>query len=213
MSKEIFIIRHAKTAFNVAGRLQGQGADSPLVASQAEFAALRNYLSQFDFDLLYTSELPRAQATATQVCPTPDQPFTILADLNEVSFGNWEGETKDSLLASHPVEFAALQRRQMTPALEKHGIEDFDQAAERFVAALNQIAAALPADGRALVVSHGAIIHLGCQKLLKTTALQGLANLSTTVVTNQDGRWRLKAYNETSYLPEGTMLKGNTSLA
>ena len=214
MSKEIFIVRHGKTAFNLAGKLQGQGVDSPLQTTGNEFDAVANYLSQFAFATVATSQLPRAITTASEIVRRwPRQPHTMpqLAAFNEVSFGQWEGKQRQELEKTAPADFALLKQRHFAPSLAAHGIEDFTAAGQRFASGVRELLGELDEGERALVVSHGAVSHLGIQQLVGTTALRGLGNLSTTVLVEDAGQFKIKHYNETGYLPQGNVLP-NTSL-
>ncbi|WP_054723717.1 histidine phosphatase family protein [Lacticaseibacillus nasuensis] len=64
--RRLFIIRHGKTQWNLAHRLQGAGADSPLLTNDPQpFQQLAGYLDQYAFAAAYTSPLTRAYDTAT----------------------------------------------------------------------------------------------------------------------------------------------------
>ncbi|WP_108812641.1 histidine phosphatase family protein [Sphingorhabdus sp. Alg231-15] len=97
--KRLFIARHGETIFNLAGRIQGNDAHTPL--TQRGFAqademgrALALYLGGFcDLDLV-ASDTGRALQTLSIVCEhieldwhntTPD------SRLREINMGEWEG--------------------------------------------------------------------------------------------------------------------------
>lgn len=64
--RRLFIIRHGKTQWNLAHRLQGAGADSSLLTNDPQpFQQLAGYLDQYAFAAAYTSPLTRAYDTAT----------------------------------------------------------------------------------------------------------------------------------------------------
>ncbi|WP_054677275.1 histidine phosphatase family protein [Lacticaseibacillus sharpeae] len=72
--QRIFIIRHGKTEWNLAKRLQGAGADSPLRTDYAQqYADLARYLNQYSYAAAYSSPLLRARQTGE----------IILAKLNQ----------------------------------------------------------------------------------------------------------------------------------
>ncbi|WP_338217796.1 histidine phosphatase family protein [Lacticaseibacillus salsurivasis] len=213
--KRLFIIRHGKTAWNVAKRLQGAGADSQLLtADLTGYHQLAQYLAAYPFTQVYTSPIARAQQTATIVTESmglalPIQPLT---GLKELSFGQWEGQQRADLIATAPALFAKLSRRENDPALQALGVEDFDQARSRFRQALQQIAASLGKNENALVFSHGGISQLGIKAATGNENLLGLKNLSTSILAVHEHRFYLDVYNQTAYLSHTDLDEGNVSI-
>lgn len=94
----IILTRHGETEWNIERRVQGR-LDSPLTEkglTQARNLALR--LRNENIQYLYSSDLPRAIATAeeirreiqlTKIIPEPR--------IREFSFGDWEGKLWDEL--------------------------------------------------------------------------------------------------------------------
>lgn len=213
--KRLFIIRHGKTAWNVAKRLQGAGADSQLLtADLTGYHQLAQYLAAYPFTQVYTSPIARAQQTATIVTESmglalPIQPLT---GLKELSFGQWEGKQRADLIATAPALFAKLSRRENDQALQALGVEDFDQARARFRQALQQIAASLGENENALVFSHGGISQLGIKTATGNENLLGLKNLSTSILAVHEHRFYLDVYNQTAYLTHTDLDEGNVSI-
>ncbi|WP_125703044.1 histidine phosphatase family protein [Lacticaseibacillus daqingensis] len=214
--RRLFIIRHGRTQWNQEKRLQGASADSQLLtADLTGYHQLAAYLDAYPFAQVYTSPISRAAETARIVCtamtqslPTP-QP---LAGLAELSFGQWEGRKRDDLIASHRALFEKLSRRENDPGLAALGVEDFTLAQARFVAALNQIVAALSDDENALIFSHGGISQLGIRGATGNDRLLGLKNLSTSIVASVNGQLFLDVYNQTAYLDHVALDEGNVSI-
>lgn len=101
---EIVIFRHGQTDWNVAGRLQGS-TDVPLNATgttQAKDLAKR--LLGFDFDVLVTSDLARAHATALAVIEGRDIPVIVDPRLRELGLGEAEGKTRAEIEAKWGIE-------------------------------------------------------------------------------------------------------------
>ena len=89
------LIRHAVTAWNTGGRVQGQ-SDVPLSAlGEAQAEALCGRFSGANFSgagvLLYSSPLRRARTTAALAFP--GQALVIDPRLSELNFGSFEGLT------------------------------------------------------------------------------------------------------------------------
>lgn len=100
---ELWFIRHFRTSWNSAGRLQGQrdiALDAPLCEQDAE--TLQSNLAKLkgrSFAWVVTSPLQRARQTAALhgfVEAEPDP------DLAEIAFGAWEGRTWDDLEFKYP---------------------------------------------------------------------------------------------------------------
>ena len=61
---KLYFVRHGKTEWNLEGRLQGAKGDSPLLEESIEqVRELGHYLSDTHFDLVFSSDLPRAKKT------------------------------------------------------------------------------------------------------------------------------------------------------
>ena len=86
-----YIIRHGETDLNKNGIVQGSGIDAPLNDLGLEQAEIFfNGNKHIPFDKVYTSELIRSKQSVEQF--TNQLPHTILSGLNEISWGNKEGE-------------------------------------------------------------------------------------------------------------------------
>lgn len=90
-SKNIYLIRHGQTDYNLQGIVQGSGVDTSLnntgrLQAKAFFEAYKNV----SFDKIYTSSLKR---TIETIDPFLQKgiPFEQLAGLNEFSWGCKEG--------------------------------------------------------------------------------------------------------------------------
>lgn len=97
--KRLFIARHGETIFNLAGRIQGNDAHTPL--TQRGFAqademgrALALYLGGFSALELVASDTGRALQTLSVVCEHIELDWhQVAADprLREINMGEWEG--------------------------------------------------------------------------------------------------------------------------
>lgn len=88
----LYIIRHGVTVWNKAKRMQGQ-TDIPLAEEGIELAVRTGKgMADIPIDLVISSPLTRAVATAE--CVTRGRNIPIITDerIQEISFGEWEGE-------------------------------------------------------------------------------------------------------------------------
>lgn len=102
MKKDIYMIRHGRTLYNLQKRVQGRGIDSSLdpLGQQQGQAFYEHYQSQ-PFGLLFTSSLKRTKET---VAPFIEEglPHIALKELDEISWGIFEGEQPtEEMIAEH----------------------------------------------------------------------------------------------------------------
>ncbi|MBP2018156.1 putative phosphoglycerate mutase [Symbiobacterium terraclitae] len=153
MNTYIALMRHGVTDWNYDGRAQGH-TDIPLNREgewQAEAAAAR--LAGEHWDVIYSSDLARARATALAVCRRTGHELITDLRLRERQIGPAEGLT--------PIE-----RNAIWPGLslgEIPGVESNDQLAVRGEAVITEIARRHPGR-RVLVVAHGGLISYFLQR-------------------------------------------------
>lgn len=90
-TKTIYIIRHGQTDFNKKGIVQGSGVDTDLNdtgRTQAEH--FFNHYRHIPFSHIYVSALKRTHQTVEHF-KTSGIPVTIMAELNEINWGQMEG--------------------------------------------------------------------------------------------------------------------------
>lgn len=100
------ILRHAPTAWNAAGRLQGL-TDTCLSPEGEEAARLWHLPPPADRWRRVSSPLRRARRTAELL--QPSAPVEIDSALREMSFGIWEGRTVQELRTIGGAAFAAAE--------------------------------------------------------------------------------------------------------
>ena len=97
MEKEIYLIRHGETDYNLHGMIQGSGIDSSLNAKGLQQAAMffREY-DEVGFDKIYVSGLKRTHESV-QLFTNIGVPTEKHPELNEISWGDHEGRIASSL--------------------------------------------------------------------------------------------------------------------
>jgi len=212
--------RHGQTVWNAEHRFQGQ-SDIPLdETGQAQAERAARLLASLRPDLIVSSDLTRAAATAAPLARLTGLEVTLDKDLRERHGGRWEGLTDTEIRTRYPVEHANWTPPDGEPS---------PVVAERVAAALHRIAEAAVAEaavaeavvaeavaeprmttGLAVVVSHGAALRLGMSRLLGMPedlfgVLGPLSNCSWSVLGRRYGRWRLVEHNAGT-LPEPVVL-------
>jgi glucosyl-3-phosphoglycerate phosphatase len=189
--------RHGQTEWNAQRRFQGQ-SDIPLdEAGQAQAQRAARLLAGLRPDLIVSSDLVRASGTAAPLARLTGLDVILDKDLRERHGGVWEGLSDTEIRARYPAEHAVWAPPEGEPA---------PVVADRVAAALQRAAAALPPDGLAVAVSHGAALRMGMSRLLGLSeeefgVLGPLSNCSWSVLGSRHGRWRLLEHNAGT-LPE-----------
>ena len=197
--------RHGQTIWNAERRFQGQ-SDIPLdETGQAQAERAARLLAALRPDLIVSSDLARAAATAAALARLTGLEVTLDKDLRERHGGCWEGLTDTEIRNRYPVEHANWTPPDGEPSAV---------VAERVAGALLRVADAASepgvATGLAVVVSHGAALRLGMARLLGlpeelSGVLGPLSNCSWSVLGRWRGRWRLLEHNAGT-LPEPVVL-------
>ena len=89
--KKIYLLRHGQTDYNLQGVVQGSGIDAPINATgRAQAQAFFEAYQEVHFDQLYHSALIRTRQSIQGFIDL-GIPVTSLVELNEISWGNYEG--------------------------------------------------------------------------------------------------------------------------
>jgi probable phosphoglycerate mutase len=209
VTRTIIVWRHGRTAWNLAGRVQGQ-TDVPLDdvgREQARSAAAR--LASLRPTRIVTSDLARARDTAEELGRLTGVPLETDVRLRERSFGLREGLTMTEAWEQFPEHMARWA------AGDESGIpgsESGAAAGERFTAALHELLVDLGPEETLVVVSHGGVTRAGTLTFLgfpreTWESFGGLSNCSWTVLEESDQlpsvqpRWRVVEWNAGT-LPE-----------
>lgn len=155
---DLILIRHGETAWNREHRFQGQ-LDAPLnELGQTQAERLAERLADEPFDLMISSDLSRARATAAPLALRRGQVVAPDAAWREQSFGQLEGLTVPTIRTEHPELWAQWTRHAADYALPGGG-ESTRQFHRRALAALHALAEAQPGR-RLLVVTHGGVLDM-----------------------------------------------------
>ena len=151
----LYIIRHGKTDWNAALKLQGR-TDIPLNAEGIRMAeAAHDAVSKIDFDICYSSPLIRAYDTAKILLANTSTPIIKDQRLIELGFGKYEGinntysnpEYPISILFNNPEAYIATE-----------DAESLDMLFERTKNFLDEeIFPKLELNKNILIVGHGAM--------------------------------------------------------
>ncbi|MCY3084392.1 histidine phosphatase family protein [Aerococcus sp. JJEM-2022b] len=154
MVREIFIIRHGQSLYNLEGKIQGQ-IDSPLSSRGIQEAKqAKNYFDQkgISIDLILSSPLKRAYATAKILQGDRSCPLVTDQRLAEWRYGSLEGKAISGL------EGVKLNDPPSDKYFCQFGGESVTAVKGRFQTALDAALKTYP-QKNILLVSHGSIMY------------------------------------------------------
>ncbi len=154
-STRVLAIRHGRTAWNAATRLQGQMDVALDTAGRWQALQLGKALAGEGIDVVYSSDLQRAVHTAQPVALANGAQLHLHTGLRERGFGVWEGHTYAEIEQGWP-EDARLWRRR-DPLASPEGGESLEVFSARCVGVASELAARHPGQLIALV-AHGGVL-------------------------------------------------------
>jgi probable phosphoglycerate mutase len=197
--RRLVLVRHGRTAFNHARRIQGQLEVELDDTGHAQAAAVAPVIAALQPAALWSSDSARARQTSAYLAKETGLEPTYDARLREYFLASRQGLTHEEYAALAPEEFAAFRRGEYDAV---PGGEKSDQVAARMVAALGELLASIGPGEVAVAVSHGAAIRDAVPVLLgwpvtERAALHGLDNCAWVELDRaaDDGPMRLVAYN------------------
>ena len=148
----VLMIRHGITAWNMDRRVQGH-TDMPLSEHGRQILAKQSVPQPFASFRVVSSPLQRALQTAEMLnCPIESQELALM----EMSWGDWEGRTLDSLRMEEGTRMQLREARGLD--FQPPGGESPRQVQARLLAWFRQLAC----DGRStLAFTHKGVIRAG----------------------------------------------------
>lgn len=204
-SYKLHLIRHGLTEGNLQGLYLGSGTDSPLCAQGIE--RLEYLRDTFDYpwvEKLYVSPMSRTIQTAEIIYP--DKDYTIVSDMRECHFGEFEGRTFTELMAKDANFATWLDPKSNYCPVGGEASADF---AQRVVMALDDIFMDMMKNGihDAAVVTHGGVIAMLLTILAfprkPTSEWTSDNGCGFTLVTTPEMWTRDKVVEVTEILPKG----------
>ena len=211
--RSVFLVRHGRTSYNAAHRLQGQ-VDIPLdevgrwqVERTGE--TLRELYVERRPDvtnrIVVASDLGRAAATAHAFADPLGLDVRLDSRVRERSFGEWDGVAVDELAERYPEDYRSWA--EFRGGEMKYGAEPKEAVGRRGVEAITEWAAQGDEHTDLFVFSHGAWISQTLQTLLgiseaypdfaSVLSMRNAHWVRLLPLDLSDGgmRWRLMEYN------------------
>ena len=153
----VFVVRHGETEWVRERRFAGS-RDIPLTeVGREQCAAVGRALAGTAVAAVYASPLERARASADVIAKPHGLPVRIVPAFSEMSFGSWEGLTRDEVRGRYPDAWA--QWRSAPHLFEPAGGETVPGVAARVTAGIKALQDAH--DSQTIVlVSHGIVARV-----------------------------------------------------
>lgn len=160
----LLLARHGQTVWNADRRFQG-GSDVPLSdLGRAQAAALGAALRAYRVAAAYVSPLRRAVETARVALRGTGLPLAVVEGLRELSLGEWEGHTVETIRQQAGDPYRAWLRA--PEACPPPGSEPLRAVCARVLGAVEAIAARHGASDDVLLIGHGGVISVYACHLL-----------------------------------------------
>ncbi|MGJ6969649.1 bifunctional RNase H/acid phosphatase [Streptosporangium sp. G11] len=203
VATSLYLLRHGETPLSVERRFSGLGDPelTPNGIAQAEAAAAKLAGKPYGIQVIVSSPLKRARATAEIIAARAGLEVVVEEGLRETDFGDWEGHTFTEIQRRWPDELAAWLA---DPSAAPPGGESFGKAARR-VQATGDLLIERYEGKTVLAVSHVTPIKM----LLRFALLAPLDALYrmhldlsalSLIEYYADGPAVVKAFNDTSHL-------------
>lgn len=133
----VLLVRHGQSQGNAEGRFGGHTATPLSARGRRQAEATAQALSSEHLSAIYSSDLPRAVATARPLSLLTGLEIHSTEAFRERSVGVMEGLTFEEAAARHPEQYAALIRRDIEHVLL--GGESYRQLLDRAARKLDSI--------------------------------------------------------------------------
>jgi probable phosphoglycerate mutase len=154
--RELWLIRHAESAWNAMGLWQGQADPGLSARGVAQAERLAGWLAEQGIEAIATSDLRRARETARIVAEGLGLEPSHDARLRERDLGAWSGLTTPQIAGRWPEELARLRARDVD--FRPGGGESIRQVKFRAAAFFRELALR-PGPARWAIVTHGGLIR------------------------------------------------------
>jgi len=191
---DLYLVRHAESEWNAAGRWQGQ-ADPPLSPAGVEQArVLAEHFPDVDVTRVLSSDLQRAWMTAAPFAERFGLEVELNEVLREIDVGSWSGRTREEIHAEDPAAMDLYYRGTSGWT----GGESFDEHEARCALAATNLAT-VDTEGVVVAVTHGGTVRAILRTLLdiphaERWRISGPPHTSMTHLRNSPYGWRLVTY-------------------
>ncbi|MGK0289797.1 MAG: putative phosphoglycerate mutase [bacterium] len=211
-STKLIFVRHGETLWNEEERIQGH-ADSDLnEVGLAQAVKIGNRFKDEDFDVIFSSDLKRAQMTAKQITQHTKHKLQLEPRFRERHHGVFQGLTKTEILEKYSTEYEKYLSDDPNYIIPNG--ESITQKTERIISAVNEITKQY--EGKKIViVTHGGVLDSifrhAFQMSLASIRQFSIFNASINSFEISNQFWKLLSWGDITHL-EGLPVKDGTKL-
>lgn len=123
----IFVVRHGQTEFNIKKIIGGTLEPNPLSATgKAQAIKLGKRFNDIKLDIVYSSDLSRAQETAKIIADMKNLPVNVSKLLRERYWGSLQGKTFEEAQKEYKAAFLEESKVEGEEALNFKYVEDME---------------------------------------------------------------------------------------
>lgn len=204
MTVVVHLVRHGRTASNLAHRAMGWSDEGILPAWASAAEAVADALAAEPIDRLVSSPMARARETAAPLVQRLGMDLQLDDRVAELQVGPWQGWTEAEIAERWPEAWRTW--RTVPHALELEGRETLKALNARVGEALDELVDALPEGRAAVVFTHDAVVRATVAWALGTGPEiyrhVRVANCSITTVALVGDRRELVRSNDVSHLAD-----------
>lgn len=201
MTTRFIVVRHGETHWNVEARIQGQRDSELTAAGVAQAEAIAERLAAEPFDVLISSDLGRALATARRIAERCGRSIATDARLRERHFGVGQGRTYEEVGRDYPDAFA--RTRETDPDFAIPGGESRRVFHDRVTAAFEALAHA-HSGRRVAVVTHGGVLAALYRFVHGIPVAMPhkvpITNATYNALAVSGGRWTIESWDDGAHL-------------
>jgi len=155
---EIHLIRHGQTAWNREQVFRGSQDVALDATGRRQAWLLGRRLRRTPLDAIYSGPLARALQTAKAIAAPKRKKVRVVDGLNDMSFGNWEGQSHLAILKKDPAVYRTWKTNPWKAKIP--GGSSLSQVQRRSWKAFRGILSTHGAGSRIAVISHRVVLKL-----------------------------------------------------
>lgn len=201
----LLLVRHGISGHNIAHRMAGCRSDIDMApGGYRQVEQLRERLAGEKIDVIYSSDLKRAMATAEILSKTHGVEIVPCPELREIDYGEVEGLTFEQINQQFPAIAELIRKFDLQ--IQFPGGEGFEEFAARTGKFLDRLEKHAPSDTILVTAHDGPLRTLICHLLgigLEHWRQIKIDNASLTIIDTNPGGTIISLLNDTSHIREG----------
>ncbi len=196
----LYIVRHAETTWNLAGRYQGRRESALSARGMQQGHKLADAFAAIDPPIarIVTSPMLRTRATATFVAERLNLPMTTDDALIEIAHGTWDGRMRDEIAANDPERYRTWRENPAAVAFDQ------GESLADVLARWRRFRASFAVEEPTLLVTHDAMVRIALlditQRPLGDFWALRVENAAYAVVETAGTAWTLVDDNVNAHL-------------